>query len=642
MDRQARTGRCTRRGGRLWVVAAVLAALTPEAGALINPRFTPIDLVTQSELILALEVGPAGAKGDVPVRLVACVKGKAPAGTIRLDLSKTAAPQAEALRRTVGATARRLALLFAGKYREEEDDDAGGGEPEEDGEGTPGLLHVEGQWFRLFRKQAGGPWLLDVVDERKQSTWAGGTDMLRRAVRYVLTDPNPHVPVRTGAAWGEHKRIGRLEGKAHGAAAVDLAADGRLALFVACESGDRVFRWDRAKKAFADLSPTLELGAKSHAAAWADFNGDGRLDLASWDGNALGLWLQTEKGTFEADARKTALAAGCIGLAVLDVGVKGRPGMLASTRDVPVLLTPRADGSFAVAPIVGVPAGKSPVAAIGTPHRCLVADLDGDRIPDVLQPGTRGTLFYKGVRPGVFALQGRRAVATGEGHAAAFLGDYDADGLLDVFVGAEERCGLWQNRGGAAFAEALGLSGEAAYISKPNARGGATGDVNDDGRQDVLILYADRPPQIFFNRGFRSFGHSHRLDLAENALLPAAAKGQQAGLLADLDGDGAQDMALVLANGEVWVFFREVADDAPLSLRAALPLGGPVVGPVTVTGWLEKRCLGAWNVVAGSSEAFLALLEPGPCTVRWQWPGGTAHEKEIILEDGPKRLLLGR
>ena len=270
-----------------------------------------------------------------------------------------------------------------------------------------------------------------------------------------------------------------------------------------------------------------------------------------------------------------------------------------------------------------------------------MADLDGDHVADVLQPFAKGALLYKGTKPGGFARPRRCGnVGTGKGAAGAFLGDYDADGLLDVFVAAEERCGLWHNRGGGRFEDAFGFTGELPYISKPNAIGGMTGDINNDGRQDILILYSDRPPQLFFNRGFRSFGHSHMLDLAEKRLLPAAGKGQQAGLLADLNGDGGQDMALVLKNGELWVFFRDV-DDAPgLCLRAALPPSGPFTGPVSVTGWSGQRCLGAWNVVRGTSEAFLGMLDAGPCRVRWQFPGRRAQEKEVVVEDAPVRFGL--
>jgi len=53
------------RVGAAAVVLAALSAAAPRAAALINVNFTPIHLVTQSQQILVLEVGPVGAGGAV-------------------------------------------------------------------------------------------------------------------------------------------------------------------------------------------------------------------------------------------------------------------------------------------------------------------------------------------------------------------------------------------------------------------------------------------------------------------------------------------------------------------------------------------------------------------------------------------------
>lgn len=627
---------------RVAVVSGLVLCAARVGFGLINPNFTPIHLVSQAELILELRVGPVGAGGEVPLRVVGAMKGKAPAKAPALDFSKSPKPQVEALQKLVGG-AERLAIFFVGKFQEETPDGAGA----EPAEGAVGLLHVQGRWFRFFGKE-GGTWLLDILDEHMEGTWAGGTDMLERAVKYVLTDPAPMVPVNSMARWAEPKRVARLDGKVRGAIPVDIAGDGQLALHVLCEEGDRVFRWDKAKKSLADATAGLKLGAKSLAAAWGDFNGDGRLDLASWDGKALALWLHAPDGTFPVVESTVKLADGCTGLATIGLDDKRRTGLVVSTASYPLLLTPGDGGALKAAPIVQPPADKFIGADLGAAHPCLVADFDGDNIPDVLQPFAKGVLVYRGKALGAFEQPFRsQDVGTGEGVAGAFLGDFDADGRLDVFVGADERCFLWHNRTGSTttrtttikFEEALHISGEAAYISKPNAIGGMTGDVNNDGRQDVLILYSNRAPHIFFNRGFRSFGHAHELDIEENKLLEAAGEGQQAGCLADLDGDGGQDMAIVLANGELWVLYRETSDAAALALRAALPTGG-FAGPLNVTAWAEKRCLGAWAVLPGAAEAFFGVFEPGPVRLRWQFPAKEPQEKEAIVEDKPVRFIL--
>jgi len=643
-------------------VAVVLLLAAPGALALINPNFTPIHLVSQADVVLVVKVGPVGADGAVPVRVVEALKGKAPAKGPALDFSKSPRPQVEALQGLVGKV-ERLGILFVGRFREEAPD-APGAEP---AEGAVGLLHVQAKWFRLLAAP-GGAWLLDAMDDHMEGTWAGGTDMLQRAVRYVLTDPAPMVPVKAMAKWAEPKKIAKLEGKVHGAIPVDIAGDGQLALHVLCEGGDRVFRLDKARKALGDATAALKLAARSHAAAWGDFNGDGRLDLASWDAKALTLWLQAADGTFAARETGIDLKGDCLAVAPLGLDAAGKTGILVSTSSCPRLLTPGEppDFGFRISDLGLRPPLRSPQSAIsnglGAAHPCLIADFDGDSVPDVLQPFARGVVCYKGKGLGAFEGGVRlEGIGTGAGGAGAFLGDLDADGLLDVFVAADEHCLIWHNRTASpsqnaehrtpntdsrttrtttiTFEETLTISGEIAYISKPNAIGGMTGDVNNDGRQDVLILYSNRSPHIFFNRGFRSFGHAHELDVDEQKLLEAANEGQQAGCLADLDGDGGQDMAIVLANGELWVLFRDTGDAPALALRASLPPGG-FAGPLTVSGWADKRPLGAWAVLPGTAEAFFGVFEPGPLRLRWQFPGRDAQEKQLIVEDKPLRFIL--
>jgi hypothetical protein len=75
-------------------------------------------------------------------------------------------------------------------------------------------------------------------------------------------------------------------------------------------------------------------------------------------------------------------------------------------------------------------------------------------------------------------------------------------------------------------------------------------------------------------------------------------------------------------------------------VRAVLSSKGPYIGPLTVTGWREKCCLGAWNVLAGTSEAFVGQKEAGPVILKWQTPAGKPQQKQVIVETGPVRVVL--
>jgi hypothetical protein len=599
-------------------LAAVLLAASAAPG-LINPDFTPLNLVEDAELVLIVTFGKPDKQGRVPTRIVRALVGKAPKAAPLIDVEAGLPAHAKQVAKSIAAHGDKPAVLIVGKSEEGEE---------------AAWLHVGGRWVDLYHEK--GVWEVDKINLKMEGTWASGTDMLIRCLEYVAKAPDPQTPVTVGCTWGRALTLGRVSGKRIGLRTVSLAADGTFTLHVLAESGDRLYAWDAAKDAFKDITGQRKLAAKSRAAAWVDLTGDGRLDLATWDGTRLVVQAQGAGGTFSADgAPALPNPPGCIGLAALDTG---GGGLLVSTLKRPVLVARRGD-RFEAMPL---DIGPAPTENLGSPGPCLVADLDGDAVPDLLQPFTEASLFYKGKAPGSFAPGVRIALALGQTPAGACLGDYDADGHLDVFVGAQDYCRLWHNRGGRTFEETRSLSGEIAYIAKPGAANGATCDVNNDGRQDIFILYSKRAPQVFFNRGFRSFGHARELDLERDEFVPDSADGLLAVAVEDLDGDGAQDLAIVLKDGSVRVALRErLAGAGPMTVRAALAPDAPYCGPLTVTAWREDRCLGAWNVVPGTSDAYFGLSEPGQVMLRWVLPGGRRVERKVVAETRPVRVVIG-
>jgi hypothetical protein len=627
-------------------VAAWILVVGPAAHGLINPRFTPVHLVEQSRVVYRVRLAAVDAKSRSPVTVVKAVKGKTPETGLVLDLSEADKPQQELLVEFIKQHGAETGLFFQGEYREEGEGMGmgmgmgmeGGMEPVDEGTQLPsGLLHLHGKWFG-FIEGKGGVWHLDAVNVQMQATWAGSTEMLLLATKYVLESEDPVVPSVSGATWEEIDKAGQVSGTAHGILAVDIKGDNSAYLHALSDGGDVVLAYNAKTMEFNDVTKALGIDAKSKKAAWVDLTGDGRLDLASWDGGTLSVYAQGADGTFAARGAGLALKE-CLGLAVVGVGQEGRAALVASTKELPLLIT-YVDGVLKARPAAAA-SGTWPGAALGEPHGCVVADFDNDAIPDIVQPFEKGLLFYKGTSPGAFASPATGSSGgTGKGHARPCAGDFDQDGLLDVFAAAELGCSLWNNLGKGTFEPAMQFAGEMAYISQPDAHDGMACDINNDGRQDVMITYTNMRPHVFFNRGFRSFGHAHMLDLKERRLLPEAEPGQRGGVVHDLDRDGAQDMALVLENGEVHVCWRSRAQGDPLCLRAVLPAAGPA-GPVRVEAHVEKRSLGAWNVVPGTTEAFFGMVEPGPCTVTWQFPGAAPQEQRVFVQGkGGVRFVL--
>jgi hypothetical protein len=494
-------------------------------------------------------------------------------------------------------------------------------------------LNIDGKWARCEGGKDG--WGLTKLGDRELATiWAGGTDMLRRAVDYILTDGDPAVPVSEGILWSQPPL--KLAAPGNGIRAVrtvDLGGNGKLALFVACDAGDRLLEVAKARTV-TDLTAARVLQSKSQAFAWGDFAGQGRLDLISFDGKALTLHAQQADGKFRAkplDLGTTAVT-GCCGLAALDVG-NGRAGLVMSGEALPAIVVLDAEGK-AAATALSAPGVE--LAKLGKSGSCLVADFDGDGFADLILPAQAGSVFFRATAQGKFAPGVACEVALGAAPATACLGDFDADGRLDIFITGARGSLLWENAGGGKFKETFDFTGELAYGAGRRGSDCMAGDFNNDGRQDVMITYGREQPMLFFNRGFRTFGNATGINLCWQELLPAAEMGQSSACLADLDGDGAQDLTLALQNGEVWTVFRENsdADRQAMMAVACLPVSGAFKGPVAVTGWIDQRCLGAWNLQLGVSQGHFGRMEAGPVTLKWRLPGGEEQSREVILEKG--------
>lgn len=609
-----------------------------QAEALINPNFTPVNLVDESQQIIAITLKKSEKVAMFEGVSQIALKGDKLAKLPLFDCNKALNEETKKyLMEHIERAGSMPALLFTGNFSD--GGEAGGQVAEDDKDaGRKMFLHVGGKWVDLVSGTDNTTWGLVMLNAHMEGTWAGGSDMLLRAVKFRLSDPSADFPVKAGATWLAPVQIGKVDGLRR-LRAVDMDGNGKWGLLATSDKGDRLFAYDAASMKGKDVTAVRKLTAKSVAVAWGDFSGDGKLDLVSFDGKGLTVFVQKDDGAFQAQpvALATDVAAACTVLSALDVGQKDKAGLVIGGGAVALMIKdllakePRAE-ALAEGVVSGVGLGKA--------VECLVADLDNDNISDVLCIFENGSMLYKGKVAGRFMPAVKGNLSGGTASQAACLADFDGDGRLDVFTTSEDGSRIWQNEGSGSFVEYIGVSGEIAYISKPNSVDCVTSDFNNDGRQDVLISYSDVGAQIFFNRGFRSFGHAHDLDLTEKQLLTTAETGQKTGCAVDFNGDGAQDMVLGLPNGEIWVFDRSAEDSTPLAAIVSLSSKQAFKGPVTVTGWVGDHLLGAWNVMPGTADAFFGTREAGNITIKWQLPGGVAQKMDMQLESKAKRFEL--
>ena len=593
-------------------LAALLVVSLTGGGALgfIDPKFTPVHLVRQSQLIATGRVTAAAGTDEWTFRTLEVLKGKAPPQAV-LGLSGRKADQAPAVRGVLKQNGPSPVMLFAAPV---------------DGE-THGLLHVSGTWLAAVLSDAGG-WQIESPAPKMSGMYAGGTDMLVRLARYALAYEDATVPAAVGASWADPPlKVAQVDGEITGMQALALRGDGRTFLFVAAAKGDRLLAARDADEGFDDVTAASGLAARSLHFAWVDLADDGLADLVSSDGRNVRLWRRLADGTFRpAPAASTCrLKCPCLGLASCRLPGQAQPAVLASTTGLPVLLSPARDGAWTATLL---PDGEVVARAGAAAAPCIVADLDNDGFWDVLQPRRRGGVLWRGGPGGPGAPVASNVTCPGDAWPAA-LADFDQDGFLDVFAGGARASRLWENDGKARFRDVTPGAGSLSYKAPTGLSGCRAADLNHDGRADLCLLSAQGAFTYHFNRGFRCFGEEGDLRLTGRA-----AAGQRACEAGDFNGDGATDLAVGFVDGQVWCYYN----DAFRKRLVRVTLAAAAPGPITVSVWQRDKpavCMGTASVSGRPAEARFCLRHAGPCTVRWSEPGKPGRARKVVLPARP-------
>jgi hypothetical protein len=408
------------------------------------------------------------------------------------------------------------------------------------------------------------------------------------------------------------------------------------AAFVLSPLGDRVITRNAKTGKFEDITQDLGLSSASHEGALGDFNADGLTDLLSWDGERLCVYALNSDGVFAAWGSRLPVEE-CLGLEALPSPAEGEGACLVSTPTWPFLVHfENASTSNKIA--VGESEGEFPGADLKQVYPCVVGDFDGDNLVDAVQPFRAGALFYRGTEDGRLAAPTKQTgLFGGFGEMHPNVCDMDGDGMLDILLAGKAGLALWRNTGEGRFVSVL-QTGEPDRFVRTDASGGAIGDVNNDGRQDFAMFYDRGGAQVYFSRGFATFGYGRSLDLAGDEMLPQSTQGQQAGVLHDWNQDGAQDLMMVLNDGSVCVAWQTTGDVPLLAAELFLAPAGYAEAPVRLVARTPERKLGAWPLTPGRAPAMLSRPHPGPIMVDIYLPGAEAPATvEIIVEDRPIR-----
>ncbi|MCX5688262.1 MAG: FG-GAP-like repeat-containing protein [Planctomycetota bacterium] len=249
------------------------------------------------------------------------------------------------------------------------------------------------------------------------------------------------------------------------------------------------------------LTTGVQTGRPAEAIGTADFNGDGKLDVALTTGNSpiITVALGNGDGTFGTVATITVAAGySTYGLAVADFNADGRPDVAVSSTaangGVVSVLIGNGNGTFGPA-ITTVQVGSSPT-------RIVAADLNADGRVDAAVSCQGGTLT-----------QGNLAVLLGSGDGTfaapvvylsgnnfkngVVCADFNNDGKLDL---AAERYGQVNGVFNTPTVYVLAGIGDGTFGSAPitinlptsveASASIALGDFNGDGKADLVVPYS--------------------------------------------------------------------------------------------------------------------------------------------------------
>lgn len=469
----------------------------------------------------------------------------------------------------------------------------------------------------------------DLLGDYSVVLSGGGISLTSRVARLVL-DPFTRV---TGA-------ISELGGSRGGSWA-DYDNDGDLDLLVwnggSAGKTNYVFRND-GPSGFIRLTqgPVATDPSDHHSAVWADFDNDGDLDLftANSDGDANDLFRNNGDGTFTRAGSGTEADdfAGFGGAAWADFDNDGWVDLfIANAVGRPHSLY-RNLGNGAFSRIT-----KGPIVEVGGDSRGAAwSDYDNDgKIDLIVTTGDGKHFLFHNLGNGNFEADTRSDISTG-GAVSAAWGDYDNDGLQDLLLASDvETNALFHNDGNGVFKEVLVV----ALATNPIASlGAAWGDYDNDGLLDIFVAGSGR------NALYRNLGNGTFSLIVETQAMPVEGASFQCSW-ADFDNDGFLD--LFLANGghvldvpntlyhnngntNHWAKFRLVGTK---SNRAGIGAKIRVTAKIRGSDVTQLREITGGDGAGNSQplEAHFGLAEAERIdTVRIEWPSGKTQELKSL------------
>ena len=346
-------------------------------------------------------------------------------------------------------------------------------------------------------------------------------------------------------------------GYSMGVATGDYDNDGFVDLYVTGVNRNQLFH-NNGDGTFTDVTEKAGVGgmvpklgkAWSVAAGWFDYNNDGLLDLfvvnylnysvktatpcvqqglpaycspVDFLGTPNILYRNNGDGTFTDVSEQSHISKYVgkgMGLAFADYDNDGFTDIFVSNDTFEnYLLHNNRDGTFTNAALlagVAYNAFGNAIAGMGADFR----DVDNDGKPDIFETAMFGEGFplYKNLGDGQFqdvtATAGLSALTSRSTAWGVGVFDFDNDGNKDLFTANSDILDnsmelahrpyplpnrVFRNKGNLSFEDMSSKAGSSFSVPAPH-RGAAFGDLNNDGKIDVVVTVLNGSPEVWMNR----------------------------------------------------------------------------------------------------------------------------------------------
>jgi len=309
---------------------------------------------------------------------------------------------------------------------------------------------------------------------------------------------------------------------------LDLVEEGIVGtIFVLLGNGDGTFR-----------QPVFSQGGAAASLVSADVNGDGALDLLATDQvlSTIDIMLGNGNGTFSqmrniplartSYSPDAAVAADFNGDGKLDLAVAETnfPHGLISVQ------LGRGNGTFekpVTSPLIG--------SAINNGDLMLAADFNGDGRTDLVILDDYGAGFEVLLGKGNGTFQKPVDTVLNYGVVSLTVGDFNGDGKADVAITSTGNSGPVMN---IFLSNGDGTFHSGAQFAVNESTGVTAADVNGDHKLDLVV--AASPLQVFLGNGDGTF---------QNPISGPSAQYSQGLVVKDFNGDGKPDIAAGTSNG---------------------------------------------------------------------------------------------